>query len=247
MKRINIGIVGNNIKLVNTISIVLKEFEDIVLSDFFANIEDFYAYEEEMNIDILFWDLDEEDGYLEKQIEKINSDKKQMKLIYISSKPEDVLNAFKFGAVDFIQKPVSKDHLFGYIKRYKLLLCGDLVGVEKKGGDDGAVRFIIVPSLKDVMIIKVDSIVYMKSEGRYTLIYKQDGEVVVSSKNLGFYEELLKKSNFFRIHHSFLVNINLSLKIQKKGGLYLQIVNGKHLPISKRRADSFYSYLKTIA
>tara|TARA_R110000868_G_C10905282_1_gene764574 strand:- start:1023 stop:1766 length:744 start_codon:yes stop_codon:yes gene_type:complete len=246
MKKFNAVIVGRNIKSVNSISFVLKDFENIMVRNVFANMEAVYGYEKEENIDILFWDFDEENGSLEKQIKKINTDMKGTKFICLSSNPEDVLNAFQFGAVDFIQKPVSSDHLLKGIKKAKYLMNAAIGLNERRGRTNGPIKYIIVSSLKDVMILPVDSIVYMESEGRYTLIYKRDGEIIVSSKNLGFYDELLKQNNFFRIHHSFLVNVDLSLKIEKGDGVYLHVVNNKFLPISKRKVEAFYSFLKTI-
>ena len=68
----------------------------------------------------------------------------------------------------------------------------------------------------------------------------------MSSKNLGVYEELLLKNNFFRIHHSYIVNVDLAVKIQKKDGTYLEIFNKKYLPISKRRVEGFYKFLGII-
>ena len=204
MEKINAIIVGRNVKLVNSINYVLKEFENILVCNVFANIDAVYKYEDKTNVDIIFWDLEEE-GSLEKQFKKINRDEEEVKFICISSNPKNVLEAFRFGAVDFIQKPISTDHLFKAIKKANYMLNSALTISEKSLRYGKSVKFIIVTSLKDVKIITVESIVYMKSEGRYTIIYKQDGEVLVSSKNLGFYEELLKQNNFFRHIFQYLI------------------------------------------
>ncbi len=247
MKNKNAIIITTNVNLLNSINFVLKDFMDILVFSVVDNMEDMLYLEKKKHIDILFWDADLEKSFVDEQLKKISKTIKDMKVIYISSNPENVLKSFKFGAIDFIQKPVSQDHLVKAVKKIKYLMNQSLETRNREIRQEKPIKFIAVSSLKNVIIIPVESILYMQSEGRYTLIYKTDGQIVVSSKNLGLYEKLLNKNNFFRIHHSFLVNIDLSVKIEKEDGIYLQIINKKCLPISKRKVEKFYRFLKIIA
>jgi two-component system LytT family response regulator len=66
----------------------------------------------------------------------------------------------------------------------------------------------------------------------------------LSSKNLGEYKDTLPIAYFFRIHHSYVINIKHIVKINKKDGLYCEFTNGISLPIAKRRQEEFVRFIK---
>ena len=59
-------------------------------------------------------------------------------------------------------------------------------------------------------------------------------------------ENQLKEENFFRIHNSFLVNINYVKNINKRVGYYCEMLNGAFLPIAKRRYQSFNTFINLL-
>ena len=69
-------------------------------------------------------------------------------------------------------------------------------------------------------------------------------KTIVSSKNLGGYEKILKNKSFFRIHHRYLVNLEKVIKIDKAGGNYCILGKEKSLPVAKRKQELLIRYLK---
>ena len=65
------------------------------------------------------------------------------------------------------------------------------------------------------------------------------GEKLVTSKNLGEYEELLSEYNFFRVHHSSIVNIAEVKKYLRGEGGSVVMSNGEQIEVAKRRKDDF--------
>ena len=57
-----------------------------------------------------------------------------------------------------------------------------------------------------IRVLALTDILYLKSEGRYTIISLKDNTSLVACKNLGIYEELFKDINFIRVHNSYIVN-----------------------------------------
>ena len=57
------------------------------------------------------------------------------------------------------------------------------------------------------------------------------------------YEELLKDQDFFRVHNSFLINLNLIKNYVRGEGGYVVMANGKSIDVSKRKKESFLSRL----
>ena len=115
--------------------------------------------------------------------------------------------------------------------------------------DFGGVRKRIksfMSALNKTSIIKQEDIVFCKSDGRYTTFYLKNKEELVASKNLGTFESILDGSTFFRIHHSYIVNIEYVVSIIKKTCYYCEMINNINLPVAKRRQESLNKFLKTV-
>ncbi|WP_298509086.1 LytTR family DNA-binding domain-containing protein [uncultured Kordia sp.] len=88
-------------------------------------------------------------------------------------------------------------------------------------------------------IIKSD-IVYIQACECYSWIFTRDGLKFLSSKAIGYYEELFSNQNFSRIHRSFLINLS-HLKqyepsyrlVHLKGEIVLSVSHRKNRIISK--------------
>ena len=95
-----------------------------------------------------------------------------------------------------------------------------------------------------IKVILLADILYLKSEGRYTIINLKDNTSLIVCKNLGIYEELFKDINFVRIHNSYIVNFqHLNQIIRDSGGQYCVLFNDKIIPISNRRFSRVKEHL----
>ena len=68
----------------------------------------------------------------------------------------------------------------------------------------------------------------------------------MTSKNLKEYEELLSEHNFFRIHKSYLINMNEIKKYIRGDGGQVNMSNGRTLDVSKRKKESFLAQLSKV-
>lgn len=105
-------------------------------------------------------------------------------------------------------------------------------------------EYVAISTLEEIFFIKMSEIMYCKSEGRYTKFYLENGDVFMSSKNIGEYEAILDKHIFFRVHNSYVINMNFVNRIIKTDGGGSEMKNGFLIPISKRRLEHFYKYIK---
>jgi hypothetical protein len=48
--------------------------------------------------------------------------------------------------------------------------------------------YVAIATVDEIYFIKMNDIIFCKSEGRYTNFYLQNGKVSISSKNIGDYE-----------------------------------------------------------
>lgn len=224
--------------------ILSKNCPDIIISGHAKDISEASEIIEKDEFDLIFLDVDLESEHVFEFLENTWSHLDGKELVMLSSHKEDAVEGFKYGASDFILKPMTLEAVSLAVDRVrknidlKTSYIQDREIMERE-----PVKIIAIPSLNDIKIIPIDDIIYLESEGRYTVFHTTKGEKLMSSRNLGTYEKILANNTFLRIHHSCLVNMNFALNIQKKDGFYIEVPNKKYLSISKRKMDSLYEFL----
>ena len=92
-------------------------------------------------------------------------------------------------------------------------------------------------------ILNIDDIYYMEAARKHTYIYLKDS-YVTCRRSITSFEEELCECGFFRIHRSYLVNIN---KVKKFDSRICLLENGEKLFISQNKYDDFCrKYLESI-
>lgn len=104
--------------------------------------------------------------------------------------------------------------------------------------------YIVIPTSNKINFIKNRDIVYLQSDGKYTTFHFANNKEILTSKNIGEYEKTLNKNRFFRIHNSYIINIEYVLNINKRAGNYCEMVDGKFLPVATRRISKLVEFLK---
>jgi two-component system LytT family response regulator len=175
-------------------------------------------------------------------------DSSNMHIIFITAFDEYALKAFRFNAADYLLKPLQIEELVEAVKRIlqrqankEFIQKNTLETMERNYKNH---KVVTVSNIDKVSFLKSEEILYCKSSGRYTEFYLQDKRKLIASKSLGEYENELDKELFFRIHKSFIVNLNYITHINKKAGNYCELNNGSSLPISRRRMEGLLHFLK---
>lgn len=173
------------------------------------------------------------------------------KLVFISADKQDAAKAFKQNAIDFILKPIDFNSLilavYKVIKRTKMEQSYQnqkINAIELLNSSSQPNDYVAVSSLDKIELIPTAEIIYCQAEGRYTTFFLLNGNKIMSSKNLGEYNTTLDPNYFFRIHHSFIINLRHIVKISKKEGYFCEFPNGVLLAIAKRRQDDFNKFIK---
>ena len=164
------------------------------------------------------------------------------KVIFITAYNEFAIRAFEFNAIDYLLKPIENA---GFEK--SLLKMNNLVAerryierlenlVDDLGNNEHQFIFIICAD----MTYKLDmrDLIYLEADGNYTNLYVSNGKKIHSSKTLKYYQDLLDKKIFFRIHHSFLINI-FKVNTYKKNKKEVILNNNRTLPVAVRRSKEF--------
>ncbi len=179
-------------------------------------------------------------------------DLKNSQIIFVTAYNEYALKAFKFNVVDYILKPIDIEDLIKAVNTaierinrqepINLNLIESLI--ESINPKDNSLDFVAIPTINKIDFIKTNQIIYLKSDGKYTEFHLLDGKIIISSKNIGEYNQLFDSNKFFRIHNSYIVNIYFVKEINKTGGNYIELINDISLPIAKRRQIELHKFIK---
>ena len=90
-----------------------------------------------------------------------------------------------------------------------------------------------------IAFINIPDILYCEAQGNYTDVILIDGKKIVASKTLREFEEQFADKNFFRIHHSYLINMKRVREFQRNEGGYVMMENNIKLEVSQRRRKDF--------
>jgi PAS domain S-box-containing protein len=115
----------------------------------------------------------------------------------------------------------------------------DNISVNRKKLPRSKSSKIALPTSYGFMFVKISEIVYLKASGNYTNVFLKNNQTYLVTRQLHDFEEILKSFNFFRIHHSTLIQIDYLEKYVRSDGGYVVMSNDTSLNISRRKKDSF--------
>lgn len=171
-------------------------------------------------------------------------------VVFTTAYSEYALKAIKFSAIDYLLKPIDIDDLQNAVNKIeskqRLDNCLNISDRLKhllqnlKSGADTENFKLALPTADGLTFIKTNEILYCKASGNYTEIFMGDGKKHLVSRPLKEYDDMLGSShNFFRIHHSYLINLN-SIKSYVRGeGGYVVMNDDSTLDVSRRKKEAF--------
>ncbi len=178
-------------------------------------------------------------------IEDLSNEEFMPQVIFITSHEEFAVKAIKYDPIDFILKPIAKNALIKATNKAisKIENNEKLELIKQHEAIQEYKDFIAIPSIDIIEIIKTENIIFCEAEGRYTKFHLINGDTKLASRNLGIYEKILDPKIFFRVHHSYLINVYMIHHINKTDGYYCHLLNHKSLPIARRKQESLNRFL----
>jgi len=173
---------------------------------------------------------------------------KDFDLIITTAYDSYALKAFKENAIDYLLKPVDSDDLIKAVSKVKAnknknVLGRELQGVLQNLSLKKTTHKIAIPLAGKTLFVYPDDIIYCKSDGNYTTIYFKDTSKEMLSKKIKEVEEFMHNAVFFRIHNSYLVNINYIKEYIKNDGQYVVLENGTTIPVARSKKNTLLQLL----
>lgn len=169
-------------------------------------------------------------------------------VVFVTAYDAYAVEAFELSAIDYLLKPIGADKvervinkIKDNIRKHQLLMNEQLQQLERilKMNGNGNENKIGVGMADKIVFINIPEILYCEAQGNYTNVILHDGKKIMASKTLGEFESLFAHKNFFRIHHSYLINMNRVKEFQRYEGGYVVMENNIKLEVSQRKRKDF--------
>jgi two-component system LytT family response regulator len=186
--------------------------------------------------DLVFLDIEMPNGNGFTLFDTIKSP--QFETIFITAYEEYAIKAFRVAALDYLTKPVDyrqlRDSIDKLNNKRKIELKEQRIELLIQNIANKPTEFnkIVLPDYNGFTLVDVSNILFCKADGSYTEVYLIDGRVITTSRLLKSFEELLPNETFFRIHRSYLVNLNLIKRFNKSEGFQVIMENNIVLDVS---------------
>ena len=163
-------------------------------------------------------------------------------LIFTTSYDQYAIKAIRFSALDYLLKPVDREELQKAVKKVLHRLQKPLtrqleILLQKINHTTNTIQRIALPTMEGLRLVPVDSIISCASEGNYTIFLMKDKQKIVVSRPLKEVEEMLEEHSFFRVHHSYIVNMNEIDRFIKSEGGYLVMSDGSSVDVSRSKKE----------
>ena len=239
-------IVDDEIKALQSLTWELTNFSDeINVIASFTNPNEALTYLEKHTPDCLFLDIEMPtmDGF--QFIRKLTN--KNFPVVITTAYNQYALKAIKSQALDYLLKPIDTDDLEETIAKIKKFNNNNF-SVEKlemvllNYNSRAIHKRITLNTDGKLLFLENDEILYAESDGNYSTIFLTDGQKIVLTKKLKEVNELLPSDSFFRIHNSYIINLNKIKEFLKTDG-YVVLKSNHKIPVSRQKKSDFLDML----
>ncbi|MEM7161905.1 MAG: LytTR family DNA-binding domain-containing protein [Bacteroidota bacterium] len=256
MKKLSAIIVDDEAPARENLKLMLGSFcPEVEVIELAANVNEAFEKINRLNPDVIFLDIRMPSGsegfdLLEK------FEKKTFQVIFVTAFKEYAIEAFKAHAINYLLKPIDIEDLQNAVKHLTetqkaWLNDHSLIEDNHQKLSELTLRLhnaggkIKVNHLKGIKVFDTKDIAFLEAKGNCTEINFSDSKRYLDTRTLKIYEELLP-GNFFRIHKSFILNLNFLQEYVSDQGSFALLKDQKLLPIAKNRLPDFLNNLKSL-
>lgn len=206
--------------------------------------------------DLIFLDVELPDMNAFSMLEQMKAH--TFDLIFTTAHDHYAIRAFDHNTIHYISKPVTKDNITKAVEKFMLRRkehqkpdIDEILRIMRNlDQNDKKIR---LPSMNGFAMVHVNQIVRLEAEGRYTKVFRKGNAAdpalskpELISINIKEFEEKLNGHNFFRAHHSHLVNLDyVKSYVKGKGGI-LKMETGEEVPVARNKKEELLKRLNDI-
>jgi len=204
--------------------------------------EDAIRLIEQNQPDVIFLDIEmpRMNGF--KMLEEIKE--QNFDIIFITAYNHYAIDAIRISAFDYLVKPVAVKDLQNSVNRLinshrkqvpeKLDVLRQNLSNSRSQNDK-----ITIVTNEGVDFYEISQIVRIESSSNYSKIHFKDGKVLLVTKLLKDFEEILAPYRFYRIHNSHLINLSYIKKYLRGDGGQVIMQNNDVIDVARRKKEEF--------
>jgi two-component system LytT family response regulator len=156
----------------------------------------------------------------------------QPKVVFTTAYDQYAIKAFEEGSVDYLLKPVEPERLEKTIRRLEGWQSdrtdyAHLATLMQAFRVKNEVKTLTVKIGDKILLIKIDTIVFIEAEDRYVFLHTIDGKKHLTDFTIMSLDEKLSEQ-FVRIHRSYIINSDHIKEIRKGfNGAFVFVMNDK--------------------
>lgn len=198
-------------------------------------------------IELVFLDVDmpEENGFaLFEYFEKPT-----FITIFCTAHSDYACKAFEVSAIDYLLKPLSSSKIIAAVNKATAnrLQNSQSVAALRENLTLTQLQKIALPLADGLVFLKIDDILYFEADGSYCHVITTNQKLLVCKKIKDFHELFAQDARFFRVHRSYLVNIQQIKTYSKKEGANLYFADNKCVPIAREKKNEFEGYIGNLS
>jgi two-component system LytT family response regulator len=192
--------------------------------------------------DVIFLDIEmpRMNGF--KMLEEIKE--KDFDIIFITAYNHYAIDAIRISAFDYLVKPVAVKDLQNSVNRLinshrklvpeKLDVLRQNLSNSRSQNDK-----ITIVTNEGVDFYEISQILRLESSSNYSKIHFKDGKILLVTKLLKDFEEILVPYRFYRIHNSHLINLSYIKKYLRGDGGQVIMQNEEIIDVARRKKEEF--------
>lgn len=231
-----------------TLSHYLKSYSEIEILE---TIQDSRLAKERIDVlkpDLIFLDIEMPfiNGFDLLQL----FDSYPFKVVFTTAYDQYAIKALKLNALDYLLKPIEIEELDEAIKKYhqkEIETSQEQISNLAQFTMTQMADTLALSTLKGLIFIKMDEIMYLSASNAYTFVVMKDGEKHLVSKSLAVFEDVLQDNDlFFRSHKSSIVNLKYIKQYIRGEGGELIMQDNANLVLSRAKKQEFLNLFKKI-
>ncbi len=178
-------------------------------------------------------------------------------VVFVTAFKDYAIDAFKVNAVDYILKPIDIDELVLTIERLE-----DRHHSFKEHTEEALAyrnnleqlsnemilksQRISISHAQGVKLIRIEEILFLQAEGNCTRLVFKDGSQYLDTRTMKVYEGELKGHPFFRVHRSYIINLEEMEELLRSEGNQVKMSKGHLIPVSRNALANLLEQMENL-
>jgi two-component system LytT family response regulator len=173
-------------------------------------------------------------------------------IIFSTAYDQYAIKAFEVNATDYLLKPFSQERFNEALsKAIEKIQTHNIINKDYSellvtvNEEKDSLERVVVKTNNKILIVPTEKISFIEAQDDYVQIYSNLGKHL-KKQTMKFYEENLDENIFYRVHRSYIVNINFieQMELFEKDTYKITIKGGSKIPVSRTGYSKIKELLK---